>query len=67
MGNEMKTDNRSLFAKWSPCIYEGAITCAECDRSKPTDPDERCDMAAGRTLRQQAFDAGWKRAKEEVE
>ena len=61
----MKTDNHSLFAKWSPCIYEGAITCAECDRSKPTDPDERCDMVAGRTLQQEAFEAGC-RAKQEV-
>ena len=49
------------FAKWSPCIYKGAIVCAGCPLSK-ADPDEGCDMEAGRTRSQEAFEAGWKQS-----
>jgi hypothetical protein len=51
----------NAFAKWSRCIYKGAIACAKCPLSK-ADPDEGCDMAAGRTRSQEAFAAGWKQS-----
>lgn len=53
------SERGKAFAAWSPCVYAGAITCADCARYKSTDPDERCDMAAGRTMMQAAYEAGW--------
>jgi len=47
------------FAKWSPCIYMGAIVCYECPRKDCGDGDH-CDMYHGRIGKQQAFEAGWK-------
>lgn len=46
------------FARWSPCVYMGAILCDECPRKECGDGD-MCDMYHGRTGRQEAFEAGW--------
>lgn len=43
------------FKDWSPCIYEGAIYCADCPRVFDMDG---CDMRAGRELYRTAYEAG---------
>ena len=52
----------SAFAQWSPCIYRGAIRCADCDKLRESSPgaDDECDMAAGRQKKEKAFEAGWR-------
>lgn len=52
------------FVDRFPCIYEGKILCIECPKDGCTHPelaqaDDDCDMAAGRRLRQEAFEAGF--------
>ena len=49
----------ALFAKWSPCIYMGAILCDDCVKGNMDDPDARCDMATGRRQHQRAFATGY--------
>lgn len=49
------------FAHWSPCVYRGAIVCANCERCH-SEPEEDCDMRAGRLLAQGAFEAGFRAA-----
>ena len=43
------------YAKYSPCIYKGIISCSGCDKYND------CDMRAGRELREQSYIAGWNR------
>jgi len=51
----------ALFAREYPCIYKGAIPCSECELHprKKRDPDDGCDMAAGRELKEAAFKRGF--------
>ena len=44
------------FAKYSPCIYHGALLCEDCGAVKT------CEFAIGRISRQRAFEMGWKLA-----
>ncbi len=49
----------AIFAKWSPCIYMGALLCDDCVKGNMDDPDARCDMATGRRQHQRAFQQGY--------
>jgi hypothetical protein len=44
------------FAKYSPCVYHGALLCEDCGAVKT------CEMAPPRISRQHAFEIGWKLA-----
>jgi len=67
--NTMETDIsvQEAFSRWRPCLYKGAIQCEDCDRySKNLQQcDDGCDMAAGRNLHREAFEAGYFYAKKE--